>query len=249
MMDGFIILLKYSLNRRIKDFFIIIYNIAFPIILILLLGYIAGNFFKGDSSVTANDYYTLVLMPYFIFCSIITMIYVAKDESLCKTAYRFIAAPVSKAAIVLSKIISCTAVVWLCNLLVIIFARFFLGVKLGDSLSMLLVLFLAEAFMASAAGIFIGLAATKFQSVQGIINIPINIFAILGGAFFPTGSLGSTFEKVSCISPLMWINRGIIAAVYDKNTEILTYSIILSAVLGVLFSILALFSFKKEAFL
>lgn len=248
-MKGFLTLLCYGLNRRSKDFFIIIYNIVFPLILILLLGYISTNFFKGDSSVTSNHYYTLVLLPYFIFCSIITMVYVAKDEKLYKTSYRFIIAPISNSALVLSKIVSCTIMVWICNLIVIVATRVLLGVNLGNSLPSLLLLFLTEAFMASAIGIFMGLSFKKFDTVQGILNIPINIFAILGGVFFPVGSLGDTFEKVSYISPLTWINKGVIAAVYDKSNTILLYSISLTLVLGLLFAVLSVTSFKKEAFL
>ena len=53
-MNGFIKLMVYGLQRRMKDFFIIIYSVIFPVVEILLLGYLATNFFKGDSSITSN---------------------------------------------------------------------------------------------------------------------------------------------------------------------------------------------------
>jgi ABC-2 type transport system permease protein len=177
------------------------------------------------------------------------MAYVAKDESLYKTSYRFIAAPIGSKAIILSKIFSCTVVVWLCNLLVIIITRFLLGVSFGTSLPMVLLLFFTETLMASAIGIYLGTAFRKFERIKGILNIPLNVFALLGGTFFPVGALGGVFEKLSYISPLTWTNKGIIAAVYDNNTGMLMYSIILTLVLAIVFSIMAVSSFKKEAFL
>jgi ABC-2 type transport system permease protein len=66
-MRGFLTLLSFGLKRRIKDFFIITYSVAYPLILILLLGYIAVNFYKGDSSLTSYHYYTYVMLPFFIF--------------------------------------------------------------------------------------------------------------------------------------------------------------------------------------
>ena len=248
-MDGFINLMAYGLNRRIKDFFVIVYCIASPLILIFLLGYLATNYFKGDGAITSNHYYTLVLLPFYLLTSIITVAYVAKDESLRKTAYRFIVAPIAPAAIVISKIFSCTIVIWLCSVLNLIITRLLLGVNFGNSTPIILVLFFVETFMASAIGIYLGICINNFETIKGILNIPLSIFGLLGGTFFPVGSLGPTFEKVTYVSPFSWINKGLIAAVYDNNSKILIYSIIVSFVIGIIFSILSVKLFKKEAFL
>ncbi|GAA0710052.1 ABC transporter permease [Paraclostridium ghonii] len=248
-MSGFLTLLSFGLKRRAKDFFILSYSIIYPLALIFMLGYIASNFFKGDNSVTSYDYYTFVLIPFFIFQNLIIMVYVAKDENLYKTSYRFIAAPIGNKAIVLSKIISCTIVMWLCTASVTIVTRLLLGVNMGKSLTMILLMFLTEIFMVSSIGIYIGIAFRNFDTIKGVLNVPINLFALLGGVFFPVGALGETFEKVSYISPLTWINKGIISIVYDNNSAILTYSIFVTLGLGIIFCILAVTSFKKEAFL
>ena len=248
-MNGFVKLTWYGLRRRMKDFFIIIYNIVFPLLLILLLGYLATNFFKGDSSVTSNDYYTLVQIPFYLLASIITVVYVAKDESLYKTAYRFIIAPIDNSAIVLSKILSCTIVIWICSAVNLLILRLLLGVNFGSSTPIILLMFFVETFMASAIGIYLGICTKNFRIVQGILNIPLNIFGLLGGSFFPVGSLGDNFEKITYISPFTWINKGLIAAVYDNDIKILLYSIVVTLFVAVVFSVLSVVSFKKEAFL
>jgi len=248
-MNGFIKLMAYGLQRRMKDFFIIIYSIVFPLLEILLLGYLATNFFKGDSSITSNHYYTLVLIPFYLLTSIITVAYVAKDESLRKTAYRFIIAPIDNGAIVLSKVLSCTIVIWLCGAVNLLIVRVLLGVNFGSSTPIILLMFFTETFMASAIGIYLGICIKNFGTIQGILNIPLNIFGLLGGTFFPAGSLGDTFEKISYISPFTWINKGLIAAVYDNDITILIYSIVVTLVIAIVFSVLSVISFKKEAFL
>ncbi len=248
-MDGFVNLMAYGLKRRIKDFFIIVYSVVFPLLLIVLLGYLTTNFFKGDNRVTSNDYYTLVMLPFYLLTSTITVAYVAKDESLRKTAYRFIIAPIDKGAIVLSKILSCTIVIWLCAIFNLTVTRFLLGVKLGQSTFIILLMFLAETFASAAFGIFLGICINSFSAIKGILNIPLNIFALLGGVFFPVGSLGVTFDRMSYVSPCKWINRGLMAAVYDNNFNILIYTIVVCTAIGILFSVLSVISFKKEAFL
>lgn len=248
-MNGFLNLMSYGLNRRKKDFFIIVYNVAAPIIQILLLAYLATNFFKGDSSINSIDYYTIVLLPFYILTSIITVAYVAKDENFHKTSYRFIIAPIDHSSIVLSKILSCSIVVLVCNLLDLLILRILLGVNFQAGTLPIILMFFTEGFMASAMGIYLGICIKNFSTIKGILNIPISILGLLGGVFFPVGSLGDTFEKLSYISPFTWINKGIISGVYDSNYNILIYSIIVSLILGTIFSVLSVVSFKKEAFL
>lgn len=248
-MEGFSALMAYGVRRRCKDFFILSYSIIYPLFLIFLLGYVTSNFFKGDTSVTSYEYYTLVLVPFFIFQNLVIMVYVAKDEQLYKTSYRFVAAPIGGKAIVLSKIFSCTGVMWICSLLVLGITKVILGVHLGGNYIGILILFLTEIFMVAAMGIYMGIAFKNFDTIKGILNVPINVFALLGGVFFPVGAFGATFEKLSYISPLTWINRGIIASIYDNNFTLLGSVIVVTLILGIVFSILAVTSFKKEAFI
>lgn len=248
-MNGFVNLMAYGLQRRIKDFFIITYNVVFPLLLIILLGYLATNFFKGDSSITSNHYYTLVLIPFYLLTSIITVAYVAKDENFHKISYRFIIAPIDNSAIVLSKIFSCTLVIWGCSIINLLVARVLLGVNFGKSTPLILLLFLTETLMSSAIGIYLGICIRNFDTIKGILNIPLSLFGLLGGSFFPVGSLGNNFEKITYISPFTWINKGLMTAIYDNNCTILFFSIAITIILALAFSVLSVITFKKEAFL
>ena len=129
------------------------------------------------------------------------------------------------------------------------FTRFLLGVNFGSNTPIILLMFFAETLMASAIGIYLGICIKNFGTIKGILNIPLSIFGLLGGSFFPVGSLGDKFEKITYISPFTWINKGLISVVYDNNDKILIYSIGVTLIIAIIFSILSIISFKKEAFL
>ena len=103
--------------------------------------------------------------------------------------------------------------------------------------------------MSVSMGIFIGLSTKNFMTVKNFVSTPILLMALLGGSFFPIGSLGKVFETISYISPLTWINRGIFMILNDNNANIYFISLIITFILGVIFTFLSIKLFKKEAFI
>lgn len=248
-MRGFAALFKFGIKRRLKDSFIIGYSVLFPLMLIGALGYISTNFFDGKYGVSSFHYYTLVLIPLCIFMGMITMVYIAKEESSFKVSFRFISAPVDKESIVLSKIITSTISMSLWNIIVIVLVKFIFKVNfMGKGLQVILLL-TCETFMVVTIGIFIGLCIKDFMAVKNIINIPIGLFGLLGGAFFPIGSLGKTFETISYISPLTWINKGLISMMHDNNFTLYIISVVMTMAVGIIFALVSMKFFKKEAFM
>lgn len=103
--------------------------------------------------------------------------------------------------------------------------------------------------MSSALGTLIGLCSKDFMSIKNIVSTPILIMAVLGGSFFPIGSLGTVFETISYISPLTWINKGIFMMMSDNTVTVYITSLFITIILGLLFTISSIKSFKKEAFI
>lgn len=248
-MRGFLTLFNFQIKRRLKDSFIIGYSVIFPLILIGVLGYISQNFFDGKDGISSFNYYTLVLIPLCIFMGMITITYIAKEESSFKVSFRFITAPIDNTAIVFSKIITSTIAMSLWNVIVIILTKIMFKANfMGKGIQVILLL-TCETFMVVALGILVGLCIKDFMAVKNILNIPISLFGLLGGAFFPIGSLGRNFEIISYLSPLTWINKGLISMIYDNNFTLYFISIVLTLVLGIIFSIVSMKFFKKEAFI
>ena len=248
-MNEFKVLFKLGMKKRIKDSFLIGYGVTFPLMLIVVLGYMATNYYSGEAGITSYYYYSLVIIPFCTFLGSITLIYVAREESLNKCGERFIIAPISKWSIVLSKILPATISMSVYNLILLIICNLILKVDYRGRFLEIYILLISLGFMASAFGTFIGLCSKDFMAIKNIVSTPILIMAVLGGSFFPIGSLGKVFETISYISPLTWVNRGIFMMINDSTIKIYIISIFIILTLGLVFTLASIKSFKKEAFI
>lgn len=236
-----------DLKRRAKDGFVLGYNVIFPVVMILLLGYLTSAGYGKDF--TGYQYYSVVMLPFCIAMSMITAAYAGKDEAYKKTAIRFLFSPVSKAFIVLSKLFSCIIIISICNLLVLLFCMMAFHLPVSLSIVSIFVLLSAETLAVCTIGLFIGFGMKNFILIKNVLNIPIVLAAILGGAFYPIGTLNPSFEAVLRLSPLTWINRGMFLAIYDNNSTVLWITSTVLVIVGILFAILTVQLFKKEEFI
>jgi ABC-2 type transport system permease protein len=246
-MRNIINMLMYDIRRRSRDSFLIGYNIIFPIIMVALLGYLSSKSY--GSGFTGYQYYSIVMLPFCISMAVITAAYAGKEDAYKRTAVRFLYAPVSGAHIILTKLISCTIVLSACNLLVLLFSMLVFRLPIADNIILLTLLLTSEAFAVCALGLLIGLGMKNFIFIKNIINIPICVAAVLGGAFFPMGSFNPVWKTVIRISPLTWINRSIFLYIYDSNSELLAKTGLLLILTGIIFTILAIRLFRKEEFI
>ena len=248
-MDGFITLFNFGMKKRIKDSFIIGYGVMMPLLMIIILGYMASNYYTGENGITSYYYYALVTIPLCTFLNTITLIYVAREESNYKCGERFMIAPISKISIVLSKIIPSTISISIFNIILMGICKLLFKVDFRGKFLEVILLLTILSFMSCAIGIFIGLCTKDFMTIKDFISTPILIMGVLGGSFFPIGSLGKVMEAVSYISPLTWINKGIFIMLNDNSMRIYIIALILTLSIGILFTIGAIKKFKKEAFL
>ncbi|QAA33581.1 ABC transporter permease [Clostridium manihotivorum] len=248
-MNGFSVLFSIGMRKRIKDSFLIGYGTIFPLVLIAILGYMASNYFSGDKGITSYYYYSMVTIPFCTFLGSVTLVYVTREESMQKCGERFIIAPISKAAIVLSKIVSSTLVIMVYNFILMLICKFAFGVNYDGRFLEVFILFSLLGLMSCAIGTFIGVSTKDFMQVKNFISTPILIMAVLGGTFFPIGSLGRGIEIISYISPLTWINKGIFLMINDNTMKVYFIALIITLASGIIFSFGAIKRFRKEAFL
>lgn len=240
-------LLRYDLKRRSKDSFLIGYNIIFPIIMIVLLGYLLQGSY--GRAFTSYQYYSIVLLPFSVAMAMISAAYAGKDEAYHRTAPRLLFAPVPKRWIVLAKLISCTIIISICNVIVLLFAGVVYQLPVLKVLLPVTLLLTSETFCICAIGLFIGLGMKHFILIKNFLNIPICVAGILGGAFYPIGTLNPKFNFLIKLSPLTWINRSIFLTLYDNSTVLLWRVAGFSMLTGIIFIIIAIKLFKKEEFI
>ncbi|HFJ2331092.1 TPA: ABC transporter permease [Listeria monocytogenes] len=245
-MKNFIPLFKLGLKRRSKDFFIIFYSIVFPVVIICLLGYLTSKSYGTDF--TSYEYYSIVIMPFCLFMGITSVAYAAVDEKRMRTSYRYMIAPISKTSLIVSKFLSCVIALSVCSIIVLIISKLFFYLPVNGNAIYLIILLLCESVAITGLGLFFGLASKNFATIQNFLNLPIMIFGFLGGAFFPVSSLNPVLSFIINLSPLTWINRGIMYCLYVADTTILFCTSAILFVVGILFTILTIKYFKKEAF-
>lgn len=240
-------LFKLGLKRRSCDFFIIFYSVVFPIVIISLLGYLTSKSYGKEF--TSYEYYSIVMIPFCLLMGITSVAYAAVDEKRTRTAYRYIIAPVSKSVLIVSKLLSCVIVLSVCSMIVLISSKLMFHLPIKGNVFYLFTLLLCESVAITGLGLFFGLASKSFVALKNFLNFPIMIFGFLGGVFFPVGSLNPALSFVINLSPLTWINRGIMYCLYFSNITILLYTSAILFLVGVLFTILTIKYFKKEAFI
>lgn len=245
-MKNFFPLFMLGLKRRSKDFFILFYSLVFPIATIALLGYLTSTSYGLDF--TSYEYYSIVMIPFCLLMGITSVAYAAVDEKRMKTSYRYIIAPISKSSLIISKFLSCVIVLTVCSIIVLLSSRLMFHLPVNGNMVYLIILLLCESIAISGLGLFFGLASKNFATIQNFLNLPIMIFGFLGGAFFPVSSLNPILSFIVNLSPLTWINRGIMYCLYVSDITILLYTSTLLFIVGILFTLLTIKYFKKEAF-
>ena len=241
------VLLRFDMKRRVKDGFLIGYNVIFPIVLILLLGYLLSGGYGAKMS--GYHYYTFVMLPFCIAMAIITAAYAGKDEAYKKTAPRLLIAPIQTKHIVVSKLLSCSLIVSVCNLVVLLFAIIVFRLPVGQNFLIIFLLLMAETFCVCAIGLLVGLGMKNFIVIKNLLNIPICVAGVLAGCFFPFGSMNKVLDFFIRLSPLTWINRGIFLSVYDKDIRLAVQMTIILFVFGSIITIAAILKFRKEEFI
>ncbi|WP_394926975.1 ABC transporter permease [uncultured Robinsoniella sp.] len=246
-MGLFRILFCFGLKRRAKDFFVLFYSIVFPTVMILLLGYLTCTSYGNEFS--SYNYYTITIVPFCALMGISTVSYAAQDEKLLHTSYRYIAAPISPKQIVLSKFCSCGVVLSLCNTITLLIGKFLFRLDFQGNITMVIILLICETTAVTGIGLYLGLACKNLDSLRNFINIPLVLFAFLGGVFFPVSSLNTVLSTLIAFSPLTWINRGIISCVYDNQVQLIYGISVILFMTGIVMVLLTIRFFKKEAFI
>lgn len=243
------ILFSFGFKRRIKDSFLVSYGIMMPLIMILLLGYLASGYYTGMEGISSFSYYTLVSLPLYTFFSSITLIYVAREEQLFKAGSRFVMAPIPKSVLVLYKILPATLVIFIFNLLVMLACKLLFGVSFQGQFLQVLILLGIFGYMSCSLGTFIGLCTKNFIIVKNLVSIPLLIMGFLGGSFFPVGSLGKGFLIASYFSPLTYVNQGLFRLIYDHTHISYLMALVITLVIGIIFTIGSSIQMQKEAFI
>lgn len=220
----------------------IFYATGFPVLLVLIMGYLTRNSF-GDT-VTSYDFYGITLMIYALINSGMTSANAFLEERIKKPNMRIIYAPGNVKYIFLSKIIASFAFSFIFHLTDMAFLHAAFGVEFGGI--DLYILFALTELMSATFGIMMCCIVKTESMTNQIQSIVVNILAILGGTLFSIDGYGSFARKISRFSPVKWIVDASFQIVYDHSTRLFVPA---AAGIGgaiVVMVLVCMVTFKKE---
>lgn len=221
----------------------VFYSTVFPILLVLIIGYLTGNSY--GNTVTSYDYYGITMM---IFTSISSGMISANaflEERIKRPNMRIIYAPGNVNNIFISKLLASFVFAYLLHLLDMAFLHFVVGVSYGNNI-LLFVIFGLTDLLAVTFGIMLCCVVKTESMTNQIQSIVVNILAILGGALFSLDGYGSFARSISRCSPVKWIADVSFQMIYDHRTSLL-FPVAAGLILGVgVLLFICFLTFHKE---
>ena len=164
-------------------------------------------------------------------------------------AERIISSPVKNFDIVISKIISSSIILILITFLFVLFANFVFKMNLNLLIIPITLLYSSFIFLINSLGYFCGFVCKNEEAIRNYMNLPMCLFAFMGGSFFPVGSLNPFIDSILKISPIYWINKASFSLIYNQDPSYVYYLSVIMIILGILVSIASVSKFKKEVFI
>lgn len=163
------------------------------------------------------------------------------------TLIRLMAAPVSKTAILLGKLIPFFFVNVVQVIILFAFGALAFGVGIGSSVGGLLVVTLATAAVANALGLLIAAISRSAEQMGPMSGLILVIMAALGGVLVPLFEMPKLMQTISQLTPHAWALKGfqdVLVRGQDAMTVLPTAGVLCGFAL--LFYLVALLRFRFD---
>lgn len=182
------------------------YCILFPLLLILILGYLGEEGYGG--AVTSYQYYFVGCSIYCGFNYGTISANAFMEERIKAGNARIIFAPVLQDVLYLSKLIATFFYGCICMMIVWGISLPLLQLTIPSSAYLPLIATMACTILLGCSfGIFLCCLCKKESITNQIQCIIINLMALMGGIFFPMDGFGELFHQLTMLSPMKWLNQ------------------------------------------
>lgn len=227
-MRNLLLISKEDFINLIKNPMWIFYATLFPILLVVILGFLGKDSYGNGA--TAYDYYGITLMIYSILTSGMTSANSFMEERIKKPNLRIIYAPSSVSSIYLSKILSSFVFSFMFHLfdILVLFLLFHIYIS---AIPELLILFILTEIFSSALGVMCCCIFKTEAMANQILSLIINLFGVLGGLLFPMEGFGNIVRNISYLSPAKWLVKTAFSMIYDNDFSLFYLSVLLLTLL------------------
>ena len=243
---GFWVIVK----REIKRFLFLYKQTLIPSIIssglyIIVFGAALGPKIKVEGASS----YTHYIIPGLVMLHVINAAYQNSSSSIMQAKFlRFIEdiliTPLSGLEISFSYMIGGTVRGMLNGILVLLLGYFLTGFTVENWTLTLAYLFIVS-WAFAGAGVIVGIFAKSWDSIMVITNLIIMPLTMLGGVFYSIEMLPDIWQNFTLINPIYWMINGIRLATLGIADTTHLYSMGVSLVFALIFSILASYLFSK----
>jgi ABC-2 type transport system permease protein len=239
-MRNLYIISKEDLKNLLKNPMWLFYATLFPILLIVVLGFLMKDSY--GINVTSYDYYGITLMIYSILLSGMTSANAFMEITIRKPNMRIIYAPSNPDNIYVSKIISSFVFCLVCHLFDLLVICVLFHVRIQPISYILPLLGMLELLSVGLGIMCCCIFKTEAMANQ-ILSMIINLLAIFGGLMFPLDGYGKIIRTISYLSPAKWLVQTSFSMIYDND-----FSRFIPTMLGLIFATVVVFGICKKTF-
>lgn len=172
---------------------------------------------EGMKLASAENYYSIAQMVYFLWCSMLFLTAVVQSERKNHISRRFKAAPVNSFLIYLSKFLPCICMGACSATVTCTLSTLFFGMEWGNIPKMIGLIFLN--ILAGTAFGIVCIYLVKNMAVSVVMLFTfVWIFGFLGGSF-ETYMFSATPEKIKLLSPIYYVTRSLVEYSIMGHTE------------------------------
>ncbi|MBA1435239.1 ABC transporter permease [Bombilactobacillus bombi] len=241
-------IMQQDIKNLIKNKPIMMYLILYPLILILITGFVCSSIFSNDI-LSSYDYYGVTMMIYLSMATVIILPELLFGSHVKFANYRIVYAPIDRTKIYLSKLI---VSIGFSYIILSIYMLMFNALDLvnygGTRVGSLLILDLAViTFSTTFGGAFCLLLKNEDLSTK-LLNILINILAIISGLFVPMYIFGKKIANISNMSPIAKVMSSFFGIIYDNNFNQLFTTIEILLLFSAIFLVIIHLMYHPEKF-
>lgn len=242
-MRNLYLITKEDFVNLIKNPMWVFYATGFPILLVLIIGYLTRDAYGGGF--TSFDYYGITLMIYSAVNSGMTAANAFMEERIKYPNMRIIYAPGSLKNLYLSKIIASFLFSFLFHFIDMMLLHLLLQVTVRQPFYLFLLGGLCELFFV-ILGIMLCCIIKSEAMTNQIQSIVVNLLALLGGALFSLDSYGSMLRAISMLSPVKWMIKSAFELIYDQSFAAYLPTTIFLGVGCILMLLVCRVTFRRE---
>lgn len=237
-------------SRDLKNLFInpawVSFNTAFPLVLILVLGYLTkGNY--GGMGVTSFDFYGVTLLLFSSLSVAMTSSNSFMERGIMASNLRVLYAPVRPSSVYLSKIVATWLFTSVCFSAIVAVLHFWLGVDFGGKLfGYVATIVLLLGLFSSAVGVMFCCLLRSEELANKVVSPVSQVMAIVGGLFFPLDGFSETMARISWYSPAKWVAEAVFRIIYDGDLAMFLPAVLILSVATVAALIGCKLTFRTE---